>query len=278
MRALITKAGKLAKYLVVSVALLVTLGPVLFTVVLSLQSARVEEKYPPDWLFRPTVANYSTALHSGFGAGLVHSVIIDSCATVVALIIALPSAYLLTRASRRRRVGRLMLGYSLGTRVLPGLLVLVPLFIVFRSLGLLNSYVGMVLAYQVLTLPIAFTAMLSFFAEVPEDILEAAACDGAGELTAFRRVALPVARAGVLATGVLSFLFSWTDVFFALVLTGPQTVTAPVEIMSFVKYEGVDWGALAAGSVLLMVPSLIFGVLARKALVRGITAGALNGT
>jgi multiple sugar transport system permease protein len=268
--------GRVGKILLVSLGVIFAAGPIVFTIVLSLQNSTQANAYPPDWIFRPTLSNYGTALSGSFGSGLVHSVIIDVAATIFALVIALPSAYFLTRYSQRSPKGRLAVGYSLATRALPGILVLIPLFEVFRILNLINTYTGMVIAYQVLALPIAFSVMLAFYADIPVDIFQAAEVDGAGQLEVFWRIALPLVRAGVLAAAVLSFLFCWTDLFFALMLTGDQTVTAPVEILGFVKYVGVDWGALAAGSVVLMVPSVIFGIVGRRALVKGLTAGALG--
>jgi multiple sugar transport system permease protein len=189
--------------------------------------------------------------------------------------LAMPAAFAVVR-QRRRRAFRVMMDYNYIIRLLPGLIILVPLFEVFRTLNLLNSYLGMVLAYQVIGLPVAMATMFGFFTEVPVEIDEAAIVDGATTFQVFLRVAVPLVRSGAIATAVMVFIMTWTEFLFALILTGPQTVTAPVAILNFLKYSNVDWGALAAATVFLLVPSAVFGVATSRLFVQGLTSGAVK--
>lgn len=248
-------------------------GPVVWTLGLSLKPNRAV--FSGSWEFVPTLHNYVTVAHSGFVSSLMHSAIIDVGAMCVTMLVVLPGAYALVK-QRRRRLFRLAIDYNYLVRVLPGLIILIPLFIVFRDLKLLNTYVGMILAYQVIGLPVGMATMFGFFEEVPDEIEEAAEIDGASPLQVFTRVALPLARSGAVATSVLVFIMSWTEFLFALVLTGNRTVTAPVEILNFLKYSNVDWGALAGATVVLIVPSLVFGLAAGRLVVRGLTSGGVK--
>lgn len=257
----------------VIVLVLLAVGPVLWTVGESLKPSKAV--FSGTWAFSPTTANYSHVLSSGFIGSLAHSAIIDSLATALSMALAMPAAFAVVR-QRRRRAFRVMMDYNYIIRLLPGLIILVPLFEVFRTLNLLNSYLGMVLAYQVIGLPVAMATMFGFFTEVPVEIDEAAIVDGATTFQVFLRVAVPLVRSGAIATAVMVFIMTWTEFLFALILTGPQTVTAPVAILNFLKYSNVDWGALAAATVFLLVPSAVFGVATSRLFVQGLTSGAVK--
>jgi len=248
-------------------------GPVLWTVGLSLKPSKAV--FSGSWTFTPTFHNFITVSKSAFVASLVHSGIIDVGAMVLTMLVVLPGAYALVR-QRKKRLFRVLIDYNYFVRVLPGLIILIPLFIVFRDLDLLNTYIGMILAYQVIGLPVGMATMFGFFEDIPLEIEEAATIDGAGPIQVFARVALPLVRSGAVATAVLVFIMSWTEFLFALVLTGHHTITAPVEILNFLKYSNVDWGALASASVLLIIPSLLFGLAAGRLVVRGLTNGAVK--
>lgn len=261
------------RFLVTVVLLLFIVGPLVWLLLLSLKPSESIFSAGP---FSPTLANYVAVVESSFFASLWHSVLIDSCATLLTMVVALPAAYAIVR-QLQHAFFRLMLTYNLAVRVLPGLILLVPLFVVFRRLELLNTFPGMMLAYQVIGLPIAMTSLFGFFAEVPRAIEEAAIVDGASRLQVFWHVSLPLARQGIVATTILVFMMTWTEFLFALVLTGNETVTAPVAILDFIKYANVDWGSLAAATVVLLLPSIAFGFATGRAFIRGLTAGAVQG-
>jgi multiple sugar transport system permease protein len=249
------------------------LGPLVWLVMLSLK--------PTASIFAAsnaafTLDNYISVVQSSFVDSLWHSLVIDSGATLLTMVVALPAAYAVVKQARSPFF-RAMITYNLAARVLPGLIILVPLFVVFRTLGLLDTFPGLMLAYQVTGLPIAMASLFGFFAEVPRAIEEAAIVDGANRFQVFLRIALPLTRQGIVATTILVFMTAWTEFLFALVLTGNDTVTAPVAILDFIKYANVDWGSLAAATVVLLVPSIAFGFATGKAFIRGLAAGGLQG-
>ena len=158
----------------------------------------------------------------------------------------------------------------------PPIAFTIPFFLAYRWLGLQDTVFGLALVYLTFNLPIVIWLMQTFFAAVPEALEEAAWVDGCGVWTAFWLVTLPLAAPGVAATAVLCFIFSWNDFFYALILTRTHAVTAPVEIVNFLQYEGWEWGKIAAGGTLVMLPVVLFALLVRTYLVRGLTAGGVK--
>ncbi|MDQ2762115.1 MAG: carbohydrate ABC transporter permease, partial [Pseudomonadota bacterium] len=152
----------------------------------------------------------------------------------------------------------------------------IPFFLAFRFVGLLDTVTGLVIIYLTFNLAMVVWTMRSFFAAIPRALEEAAWIDGAGVWTAFLRVVLPLAAPGLAATGILCFIMSWNDFFFALILTRTDAMTAPVAIVNFMQYSGWEWGKIAAAGVLVLLPVLVFTFFARTYLVRGMMAGGLK--
>ncbi|MCX7383905.1 MAG: carbohydrate ABC transporter permease, partial [Alphaproteobacteria bacterium] len=134
-----------------------------------------------------------------------------------------------------------------------------------------------ILIYLTVNLSLVVWLMRSFFANTPRALEEAAMIDGTGFWGAFLRIVLPTAAPGLAATAILCFVYSWNDFFFALILTRSDAMTAPVAVVNFMNYEGWDWGRIAAGGTMVMLPVLVFSLLVRKFLVDGLTAGAVKG-
>jgi multiple sugar transport system permease protein len=153
----------------------------------------------------------------------------------------------------------------------------IPFFLLYRELGLLDHHLGVILLYTVFNLALVVWSMQAYFDEVPRTLEESAAVDGASRSQILMRIVLPLAAPGLVATAVLCFLFSWNEFLFALVLTRFEARTAPVGITNFMAYEGVEWGRVAAGSVVVLLPVLIFAAVVRRYLVRGLLAGAVKG-
>jgi multiple sugar transport system permease protein len=149
-------------------------------------------------------------------------------------------------------------------------------FLTYTRLGLLDTVAGLALIYVTFNLALVIWTMKGFFDAVPRSLEEAAWIDGASLWSAFARVALPLAAPGLAATGILCFILSWNDFFFALILTRTEAMTAPVAIVNFMQYAGFEWGKIAAGGVSVMLPVLLFTVLVRRYLVSGLTAGAVK--
>jgi multiple sugar transport system permease protein len=158
----------------------------------------------------------------------------------------------------------------------PQIAFTIPFFLAFRQVGLLDTVWGLAIIYLTFNLALVIWMMQSFFEAVPISLEEAARIDGCGFWGAFLRITLPLTAPGMAATAVLCFIFSWNDFFYALILTRTNAMTAPVAIINFMQYEGWEWGKMAAGGTLVMLPVLIFTILVRKWLVSGMIAGSVK--
>jgi len=185
-----------------------------------------------------------------------------------------PAAYVLARWRFRGRHQVAM--WILVTRMAPPIAFTIPFFLGYTRLGLMDTVAGLALIYVTFNLALVIWTMKGFFDAVPRSLEEAAWIDGAGVWSAFWRVALPLAAPGLAATGILCFILSWNDFFFALILTRTEAMTAPVAIVNFMQYAGFEWGKIAAGGVSVMLPVLLFTVLVRRYLVSGLTAGGVK--
>jgi multiple sugar transport system permease protein len=165
--------------------------------------------------------------------------------------------------------------WVVSNRMMPPIAVAIPLFFIFRDLGLRDSHLGLIIAHTLINLPLAVLLMKSFIDEVPKDVDEAAMIDGASRFQCFRRVVLPMVKGGVAATAVLCFIFSWTEFLLSLQLT-TSIRTIPVKISTFVTSTGTEWGFITALGTAAMVPAFIFILLVQRHLVRGLTLGSLK--
>jgi multiple sugar transport system permease protein len=159
----------------------------------------------------------------------------------------------------------------------PPLAFTLPYFLIYRHLDLLDTRTGLVVIYLTFNLSLVIWMMRAFFDATPRSLDEAAWIDGASVWQGFLRIALPLAAPGLATTAILCFLFSWNDFFFALILTRTEAITAPVAVVNFLNYEGWEWGRIAAGATMVMLPVLVFALLVRRYLVSGLTAGAVRG-
>jgi multiple sugar transport system permease protein len=225
-------------------------------------------------LFEPTLDHYRSLVESKFMQSFVNSVIASSLSTAVALLVGTPAAYVLSRWRFRARSGIAM--WILSTRMAPQITFTIPFFLFYRLVGLNDTVWGLALIYLTFNLALVIWMMQSFFDAVPRALEEAAWLDGCGIWSAFLRITLPLTAPGLAAVAVLCFIFSWNDFFYALILTRTKAMTAPVAIINFMQYEGWEWGKMAAGGTLVMLPVVVFTVLVRKWLVSGLMAGSVK--
>jgi len=224
--------------------------------------------------FTPTLDNYRSLWTGLFPGSLGNSAIVSLGATLLSLLLGVPAAYALSRWRLRSR--RQIALWILATRMAPPVAFTIPFFLAYRFLGLIDSLAGLIVIYLTFNLALVVWMMRNFFEGVPRALEEAAWIDGCGVWSGFRRIALPLAAPGLAATGVLCFILSWNDFFYALILTRTQAMTAPVAIVNFMQYEGWEWGKIAAGGTLVMLPVVVFALLVHRYLVRGLTAGGLK--
>jgi multiple sugar transport system permease protein len=230
--------------------------------------------FPPKLVFAPTLEHYIALWDTEFRDSFWNSAVVSVGSTVISLVIGVPGAYALSRT--RTAEGALSL-LILASRMAPPIAFTIPYFLVYRHVELLDTRLGLVLIYLTFNLSLVIWLMRSFFDATPRSLEEAAWIDGAGLWQAFHKIVLPLSGPGLAATAILCFLYSWNDFFFALILTRTEAMTAPVAVVNFMNYEGWEWGKIAAGGTMVMLPVLFFSILVRKFLVHGLTAGALKG-
>ena len=159
----------------------------------------------------------------------------------------------------------------------PGLSYLIPLFIMFRALGLTGTLYPLIIIHLVISVPIIVWVMLGFFESLPHELEEAALIDGATLWQAFCKVALPLARPGIVVGAILSFIFSWNNFIFGVVLAGRETRTLPVAVYNSLSFEQLSWGPLAAAALVVTLPVLVLTVFVQREIVAGLAAGAVKG-
>ncbi len=237
---------------------------------------------PSTHLFEPiwqsptklTLDNFQSLLRSDFPIALFNSLITAGFSTILALILGVPGGFALAKGrSQRRFIASWAL---LLLRMAPPVGFVIPLFLIYLNVGLLDTKIGLIAAYMVLTLPFVVWSSWTSLAQIPDELIEASMLDGATLYQTLVKVVVPAARPGLIATAVLAFLIAWNDFFFALIITRGDTVTAPVAVMNFVSYASVDWGSIALASVVLTLPTLPVIIFANKYIVQSM-GGAVKG-
>ena len=203
------------------------------------------------------------------------SLIVGACSTALALAIGVPAAYTVSKYRFRGNADSQF--WVLSTRMAPAVAVLIPYFLVFQKLRLIDTYPAIIVMHLTVNLVLVIWLMKGFFSDIPEELSEAALVDGCTHWGAFVRVNLPLAKGGIVCAAILSFIFSWNELMFALILSGSSVKTAPVGVMNFIGFEEVAWGPLMAATIVLLVPIVVFVSLVQRALVRGLTFGAVKG-
>jgi multiple sugar transport system permease protein len=254
-------------------ALLVLL-PFLWLIVLSFKTKAQIFVFPPQLIFDPTLENYKALWSSEFRKAFLNSTVVAVASTALSLVIGVPAAYGL---SRRRKQSENLELFVLVSRMAPATAFAIPYFLIYRYIDLLDTITGLVFIYLTINLSLVIWLMKSFFDQLPGELEEAALIDGASHWRVFFAVMLPLAAPGLAATAILCFLASWNDFFYALILTRTNATTAPVAVVNFMNYEGWEWGRIAAGGTLVMVPVLLFSLVLRRYLISGLTAGAIKG-
>ncbi len=251
------------------------LFPLLWIFLMSLKTQRDVIATPPKFIFTPTFQNYAEVLsRPDFLVPLKNTVIVTLGALLLSVIIGLPAAYALARMEFR---GKEDLAFSfLSLRFAPELIILLPLFVIYQSFGLYDTYIGLILVYQLITFPLMVWMMRSFLEDVPRELEEAVQIDGGSWFTSFRMIVTRIALPGLAASCVLSFIYAWNHFVFALVLASDKTVITG-GLLQFISFEQIQWGAMAAGVMLAIIPEFIIAVFALRYMIRGLTAGTVKG-
>jgi sorbitol/mannitol transport system permease protein len=254
---------------------LIIFFPIFWMVLTSFKTEIDAFATPPQLFFTPTLENY---LHIQERSDYLHfawnSIAISFSATVLCMLIAVPAAYSMAFYETKRT--RRTLLWMLSTKMLPPVGVLMPIYLLAKNAGLLDSQLGLIIIYTLVNLPIVVWMVYTYFKDIPKDILEAARLDGATLLQEMIRVLLPISKGGLASTVLLSLILCWNEAFWSLNLTSSQAAPLTALIASYSSPEGLFWAKLSAVSTLACAPILIFGWISQKQLVRGLSFGAVK--
>ena len=263
-------------YSVIGVYLLFVIFPIIWIALLSLKNEVQAFANPPLFIFKPNFMNYyNLFFEENFGKYLFNSIVVASLSSIISLLIGAPTAFALSR--NQNKVNHGILIWVLISRMAPAMTYVIPFFVVFSYFKMIDTYFGLILAYSVLNLPLVVWLMRSFFLELPSETLEAAKIDGASTFQIFRKIAIPLATPGIVSTGIITFVVAWNEFIFALVLTRRHAVTAQIGIGNLQKFEGTEWGQMAAGAIVLILPAMFIAIFISKYFVQGLTSGATKG-
>jgi multiple sugar transport system permease protein len=232
---------------------------------------------PPPQGYAETIVRSRDMVIAGpskFGQRFMNSVIIGFGSTALSIFLGTLAAYAFSRFKIPLKDD--LLFFILSTRMMPPIAVAIPIFLMYRQLGLSDTYTGMILLYTAVNISLAVWLLKGFIDEIPREYEEAALIDGYTRFQAFRKVVLPQAATGIASTAIFCLIFAWNEYAFAVLLTSGEAQTAPPFIPTIIGVGGQDWPAVAAGATLFLLPVMIFTIVLRKHLLRGITFGAVR--
>jgi multiple sugar transport system permease protein len=307
----VVKAGAAAKWLAAGLVILyalVTMIPLVWIGMTSFKSPPDSIAYPPEIVFEPTLEGYVNLFTtrsrqtdeyiaslgpaetwydelvrkrnmvitgpSRFVDRYTNSIVIGFGSTFLAVFLGTLAAYAFSRFKVPLKDD--LMFFILSTRMMPPIAVAIPIYLMYRTLGLSDTALGMIILYTAVNVSLAVWLLKGFIDEIPREYEEAAVVDGYSRLQAFWKVVLPQARSGIAATAIFCLIFAWNEYAFALLLTSGEAQTAPPFIPLIIGEGGLDWPAVAAGTSLFLLPIVVFTVLLRKNLLRGITFGAVR--
>jgi len=270
------RLAAVARGLFVVVLMFATLFPFYWTLMISLKNQNSAFQVPPELFFQPTLENYRELFVTGsFGMYFRNSFIVCLFSIALALLVGIPSAYIFARFPFRFK--KAFFYILLITRMSPGAVFVIPYFIAYKEMGLLDTYTGLTLIYFATNLGLIVWSLRAFMEEIPVTLEEAARIDGCTQLQTLLRISIPLATPGIASTAILAFIFSWNEFLFALLLTRQKVQTAPIGILNFIVFEKMNWGVIAAGAIVVALPVVCFGIAIRKYYVKGLTQGGLAG-
>ncbi len=266
-------AKRIGVFVLIALVLVIMLFPFYWMILTSLRNQVANTSPVPVWIFEPTLENYRNVIsENNFLRFTWNSFVIASLSTGIGLIIGLPAAYSIARYKQNGLALAILIA-----RLTPYITYLVPWYIAFRALGLIDTYVALTLTHLIVGMPLIIWIMISFFEEIPIELEQAAYVDGASKLGTFFRIVLPLSMPGVVAASILAFIFSWNQFLFSLVLSGPDTKPVPVAVFNFISYGSIDFGGLGAAAVLITLPVVLLTLLIQRYIVSGLTMGAVKG-
>ena len=266
-------AFRIAFPLMILLVIVPTVFPFLWMLMSSFKTQVDIISWPPKFVFEPTLRNYDKVFgEQNFLQYLANSSIVGISAVAFSLLLGLPAAYSIARFGQKK-----ISVFILVARLMPGISFLMPWYIIFSRLGLMDSYTALILSHILIALPVVVWVMSSYFESVPREMEESAMIDGATQQRAFVSIIMPLSLPGVVTATTLSFIFSWNNFMFSQVLSMAKTRTLPIAIYNFMSYAEVDWGGVMASAVAIMAPAIVLTMIFQKYVVKGLTMGAVKG-
>ncbi len=256
--------------------IVIVIYPAFWFALISIKTHKEAFQTPPSFLFKPTFEHYRGlfARQVAFGKYYFNSIIVSFGSTFIALCAGTLAAYSLSRS--RFRFKNSILIAILGARMIPPILFILPYYMIYSRLGLIDTHIGLIIIYLSFNLTLVVWSLRAFFDQIPRELDEAALIDGASDFYTFWKIILPLSAPGVAATAVLCLIISWNEFVYPFMLTQMKAMTAPVAVVIFASNEAFDWGLVSAGALTLTLPVLLFSVLVRKYLVFGLLGGSLK--
>ena len=271
--------GRIVSYLVLILLGLIGIAPFVFLLIISFKSRIDVLEVPPslhfDWA--QIKANYGSAIHDkGYLTFVKNSIVVTGISTLIALGLGVPAGYAFSRL--RFRGSDNWASTILSFRFMPPVAVAIPIYLMIRNLGLVNSYLGLILPYVAFSLPLVVWIMIGFFDEIPREIDDAALVDGCSRASALFRVLLPLARPGIMVAATFGVIFIWNEFLVGLfIINSTDRETIPIAASALLTVESpIDWNLAAAVGILTVIPVLLFSLFVQRYIVRGITAGAVR--
>jgi multiple sugar transport system permease protein len=270
-----TPLGTFIRTVIAIVCALTILFPVIWMVSMMFKPADVMFARPTQFFFTPTLVNFDYVIAQGFLANLTTSLLLGIISTAMVVVIGTPAAYAFARFEMKKKDDLFL--FILASRMAPPVCLVIPFYLIYAKIGLLDTFVGLSLAYMTFNLSFYVWVLRSFCRDLPVELEEAAILEGWSKPQVFWRVVFPLLRNGIVATSVLCFIFAWNEFLFAFMLGGSAVQTLPVAIPKLITAQGVRWGEVAVVGVVSLVPVLAVVVLLQRHIVRGLTMGAVKG-
>jgi multiple sugar transport system permease protein len=251
--------------------------PMLTNILTAFKSDADISSSPPKWIFQPVLTHFKNVFYGAgyhFDRYLVNSIIIGLCATTISILITFPASYAIIRFNNH--FGQILMGATLLIRMLPAISFAIPVFVIFHHLNLIDSLISIIIMHTLFISPTALMLLIGYIQDLPKELEDAAAVDGANVFQTLFHVLIPIVRPGLAAVGILGFITSWNEFLFAVILSVNKSVTATVGTSFFITSHQVRWGDMAAAITLSTIPTLIFIFVVQRQLIKGMTTGAFK--
>ena len=266
--------GRVSRNLLLTIYAIFALFPLLWLVIITFKSD--EEMYTTTFFFHPTLINYTNVLlGTNYFKSFMDNVIVSAGAVLVSVLVGVPAAYALARFNFKKKED---LAFTiLSFKFAPEILVILPLFIIYQKIRLFDTYIGLIWVYQLITMPLLIWVVRGYFEDISVEIEQAAQLDGYPWYHVFLKILLPLIKPGLVAAGLLAFIFAWNSFTFSLLLSGFKIQTVTVASLKYLASDTVHYGQMAVAATIATLPEVIFALLIQKHLVRGLSFGAVKG-